>query len=70
METIRSYRCPKKGGGCGRDSEWIVAITEDVVPMLICECNGCGYRMKFALSEDLLGPWTGPIDVTGKGIKK
>lgn len=70
METIRSYRCPKKSGGCGRDAEWIVAITDDADPALICECHGCGYRMEFPLSHSKLGHWTGQVDLTGRGIRK
>ena len=73
MDTIRSYRCPKKNGGCGKDDRWIVVLDDQGLPpdwpRLICECGACGYRMSFPLSTDETGPWTGPIDITGRPVK-
>ena len=69
MDTIRSYRCPKKYGGCGSDSSWIVALREAPVPSLVCECNNCGRRMNFPLSTNDVGQWIGPIEMTGKPIE-
>ncbi len=70
MDMIRSYRCPKKNGGCGKDDRWTIALREMPVPVLMCVCQNCEYRMNFPLSTSQIAAWTGPIDVTGKGIKK
>ena len=74
MASVRSYRCPKKNGGCGRDDAFIIALDDQGPspkwPRLICDCSNCGHRMSFPLSTEETGPWTGPIDATGRSVKK
>jgi hypothetical protein len=72
--TVRSFRCPVKDGGCGRDHEWRLAVNEEPVtsemgPMyqLVCVCK-CGYRMHFLLAENYEMP-SGTIDLSGAPIK-
>ncbi len=69
MSAIRSYRCPKKNGGCGKDDRWTIALQDTPEPQLVCVCQNCNYRMFFPLSENKIEPWTGPIDMTGRAIR-
>jgi hypothetical protein len=71
-DEVKSIRCPKASGGCGRDDSWRIAL-DSAAKRLIADCTICGYRHSFPLAITMLTKVTEqfePLDESGEVIRE